>query len=204
MHDLDSEDVEDLPIDEVWKLYGEVSKNVTIHENNLSVLPLELPLQLIPFDQLTFGQFIDLETYVTDNWRDKFCEIIATIYLNCTGGEWHDLQPEPFKDVNIKYRVKQLQDIEINHVYGAVQKYLKWRITFFKSYGLIDDPSETPDPLEDDEPQEEKPNSWMDILNELSNKDVTKFDKILETNVHLIYNQLIHIKNQTKIEPVPL
>jgi len=92
-------------------------------------------------------------------------------------------------------------------VYGAVQKYLKWRQTFFNSYELFADPFEGMDEsnAEDKEviEQEKKRlqnsgDQWMNILNTLTDNDVTKFEDVLRMNVYLVFNQLTHFKSVTK------
>lgn len=207
LKDIPIEDVESMRQKELISHFKEVQHLARVSEHESKQINIGIELQLIDFSQLTFGQFIDLETMVSEDWESNFCKIVASIYLHSEGGGLYETKPEPYEHINVAHRAELIEDCEISDVYGAVQKYLKWRQTFFNSYDLFADPFEGVD-MDDPENQqiiqEEKKrvensgNMWMDILNALSDNDITKFESILRLNVYLVFNQLQHLKNRTK------
>jgi hypothetical protein len=112
--------------------------------------------------------------------------------------------------VNVKGRALLIEDLEINDVLGAGNKYLKWRESFFQSYDIFKDPLEgvdeegaTPEELqiikeEKVKIEQDKENQWMNIVNILTSGDLTKFETVLNQNVYLAFNQLTYLNAQTK------
>jgi hypothetical protein len=201
------EEIELLPSSELIKRFKTIQHLGQVHDNNKDVIDLGIELSFIPFKQLTFGQFIDLETMVSDDWEGNFCKIVASIYLHSEGGGLYETKPEPYEHINVSRRAELIEECEISDVYGAVQKYLKWRQTFFSSYELFADPFEGMDENNEEDKQvieQEKKrlqnsgDQWMNILNTLTDNDVTKFEDVLRMNVYLVFNQLTHLKSVTK------
>lgn len=188
LHDIPLEDVEDMDAPMVYKLLNEVRHETEIHDNNVTKFG---EYNLVKFEQITFGQFIDLETWVTNSWHDNFSKIVAALYLksNYNGDE-------------ITARESEIDEMEVNLFYGAVRKYLSWRVTFYEAFGLWESKEEQEqiDPYEDEpnEPKPYQPNQWLSLLNTLTDNDITKFEQVMALNVYLVYNQLTYLRNQTK------
>jgi hypothetical protein len=208
------DEIESLPSSELIKRFKTIQHLGQVHDNNKEVIDLGIDLKLIPFEQLTLGQFIDCEILVSDGFHKNFCKLIATIYLHSKGGDLYELEYEPFSKVNVKGRALLIEDLEINDVLGAGNKYLKWRESFFQSYDIFKDPLEgvdedgaTPEELqiikeEKVKIEQDKESQWMNIVNILTSGDLTKFETVLNQNVYLAFNQLTYINAQTK-QPVP-
>jgi len=201
------EEVELLPSSELIKRFKTIQHLGQVSEQEKKRINIGIDLDLINFASLTFGQFIDLETMVSEDWEGNFCKIVASIYLHSEGGELYEKKPEPYEHINVAYRAELIEECEISDVYGAVQKYLKWRQTFFNSYELFADPFDGLDENNEDDKQvieQEKKrlqnsgDQWMNILNSLTDNDVTKFEDVLRMNVYLVFNQLTHLKSVTK------
>ena len=210
-NDLDPLEVEDWDSFELIEAYDSV-KNLT----KFSTKPVErievesTPLELIPFQMLTLGQFIDLETMVNDSFFNNIHKIAATIYLRMEGGGMVELKPERYADINLDYRGQLIQELPAQMVVGACNKYLDFRQNFFNSYDIFQDPFEGVDieNMDDEERtiyEEEKRehekrggNQWSDILNILSQNDITKFPQVLETNLFMAFNQVTWLKSNEK------
>ena len=210
-NDLDPLEVEDWDSFELIEAYDSV-KNLT----KFSTKPVErievedTTLELIPFQMLTLGQFIDLETMVNDSFFNNIHKIAATIYLRMEGGGMVELKPERYADINLDYRGQLIQELPAQMVVGACNKYLDFRQNFFNSYDIFQDPFEGVDieNMDDEERaiyEEEKRehekrggNQWSDILNILSKNDITKFPQVLETNLFMAFNQVTWLKSNEK------
>jgi hypothetical protein len=204
------DEIETLPTKELIKQFKSIQHLGQVHDNNKDVIDLGIDLKLVPFEHLTLGQFIDCEILVSDGFHKNFCKLIATIYLSATGGDLYELEYEPFSKVNVTGRALLIEDLEINDVLGAGNKYLKWRETFFQSYDIFQDPLEgvdeegaTPEELqiikdEKEKIEKDKESQWMNIVNVLASGDLTKFETVLNQNVYLAFNQLTYLNAQTK------
>ena len=210
LKELPIEDVESMGQRELIAHFKDVQYLARVSEKENKQINIGIDLQLINFSLLTFGQFIDLETMVSEDWEANFCKIVASIYLHSEGGGLYEAKPEPYEHINVMHRAQLIEECERSEVYGAVQKYLKWRQTFFNSYELFADPFEGMDinNAEDkaiiEEEKKRLKNSgdqWMNILNTLTDRDVTKFEDVLRMNVYLVFNQLTQLKSGTKNNP---
>lgn len=210
-NDLDPLEVEEWDSFELIDAYDKV-KNLT----KFSAKPVErieidgVQLELIPFQMLTLGQFIDLETMVNDDYFANIHKIAATIYLRMEGGGMVETKPERYAEINIEYRSRLIQELPAQMVVGACNKYLDFRQNFFNSYDIFQNPFEGVDinNMDDEERaiyEEEKReherrggNQWSDVLNVLSHNDITKFPQVLEINLFMAFNQVTWIKSNEK------
>lgn len=193
------------------KLINEYAKSVSkIHLSERNENQIEIhstKLDLISFNLLLLGQFIDIEALVNDGWEKNIHKIASSIYLQCEGGEMFDRVPEKYGNINIDFRSELIDELPVNFVYGAVKKYLSFRQTFFDSYELFNDPykdvnvedlnEEELEIYNDDQKKRDKGSSdqWLTLLNVLSNNDITRFDSILGSNLFLTFNQVSWLKS---------
>lgn len=166
--------------------------------------------RLISFSRFTLGQFIDIESLVNDGEIKNLSKIIASLYLIHSENGIIESEIEKYSKVNIEYRAELIEEININLVYGALKKYLNFREKFFKSYELFNDPLDGINQTELDaeelaifkeeikEREKNSKNQWETMLNILSDNDITKFTTILNTNLHLCFNQLSYLKSNNK------
>lgn len=207
LKDIDIQEVEGMSRVQLIEHYKQVEHLARVSEQNKTQINIGIDLNFVDFSQLTLGQFIDLENDVSNDFHGNFCKIIARLYLACVGGELYELKPEPYENINVEYRAQLIEELHISDVYGAAVKYMNWRQKFFDSYSVFKDPFEGVD-LNDPENQaiihEEKQriqsggDMWMNLLNRLSDNDVTKFESILRMNLFLVFNQLEHLNAETK------
>lgn len=132
---------------------------------------------LTTFQELTLGQFIDLENYTADYSKQM---------------------PNMVK---VLYGIEDISDVKLNDVHGAIQSYLNWRTLLYKQYERLFDIGHDDD--EDIEVKQKKNNTahvWMDITMVLSGNDFTKMDYVLNQPLILALNWLAWNKDKQRAE----
>lgn len=208
VNDLDPFDVQEWDGDKLITEFETAQKKSRVSERYSNSITIEgVTLSLIPFESLRLGQFIDLEANVSRGFNQNIHKIASIIYLNVSGGGMYEQIVEPYKNVNLQYRSELIDLLPVNTIYGACKKYLTFRENFFNSYDLFNDEYEgvNPDELDDEERKiyeeemsrrkKEGSNQWSTLLNILTNKDITKFDEVLDLNLFLAFNQVSWLKS---------
>jgi len=204
---LDEYDVQNWDSDKLVREYNRVEKFTVVSERYSNEIQIEgLNLSIIPFESLTLGQWIDVESLVSSDYIGNLHEIAASVYLSNKGGGLYSDEWEQYGNINIKNRAQLIDELPAQQTIGACVKYLRFRKNLFNSYELFNDPLEDVNPEELDPEEleifnEEKAerekvasNQWERLLNLLSNNDITKFDSVLSQNLFLSLNQASYLK----------
>jgi hypothetical protein len=157
------------------------------------------PLQL---NNLTLGEFIDIEHYINDfnNWG------IATAILTrqTKVDEWGEIMFEPYKYQPTE-RANVFLEMPIPYVQWVIDNYSRWRSDFIEKYSLLFHQKEDGIDTEDDEmvgreridakvAQKKQAIaikwSWERLLWDLTDGDITKMESLLMTPVILVFNIL--------------
>jgi hypothetical protein len=167
LYDCEIEDIENLTVDELTDV-----SNLPF----LSKLPTEVnskvyDFELIPFNKLTLGQFIDLENFITD-----VSKVSAIIYH----------RPNEQYNYDIKARANIMNDLSMHDLYGAYTSYLNYRENIINNSGLF----ESAETDEDDPQPKSNKYAWEMMVNVLSNDDITKYHKVLNLSHVLCFNYL--------------
>ena len=190
LDDITIEELEDLLI-EVKFIKGEPHKN---YKNQIGVY------QLKPFNKITLGEFISLESYFSDNYIEKLLNIVAILYRRVRVNEWNDNVLESY-NYHSNDRLNWFLDFPITDVYGLLPEYIKFREDIIDQYKNLmsesyeDDfePSENMDSEEQKELEEEKKQkkwAWEQLIWSLCNEDLTKFHAVCELPLILVFNFL--------------
>jgi hypothetical protein len=190
LDDITIEELEDLLI-EVKFIKGEPHKN---YKNEIGVY------QLKPFNKITLGEFISLESYFSDNYIEKLPNIVAILYRRVRVNEWGDNVLESY-NYHSNDRLNWFLDFPITDVYGLLPEYIKFREDIIDQYKNLmsesyeDDfePSENMDSEEQKELEEEKKQkkwAWEQLIWSLCNEDLTKFHAVCELPLILVFNFL--------------
>lgn len=192
------EDLDDITIEELEYLLievkfikGEPHKN---YKNEIGIY------QLKPFNKITLGEFISLESYFSDNYIEKLLNIVAILYRRVRVNEWGDNVLESY-NYHSNDRLNWFLDFPITDVYGLLPEYIKFRediIDQYKnlmseSYEEDFEPSENMDSEEQKELEEEKKQkkwAWEQLIWSLCNEDLTKFHAVCELPLILVFNFL--------------
>ena len=190
LDDITIEELEDLLI-EVKFIKGEPHKN---YKNEIGVY------QLKPFNKITLGEFISLESYFSNNYIEKLLNIVAILYRRVRVNEWGDNVLESY-NYHSNDRLNWFLDFPITDVYGLLPEYIKFREDIIDQYKNLmsesyeDDfePSENMDSEEQKELEEEKKQkkwAWEQLIWSLCNEDLTKFHAVCELPLILVFNFL--------------
>lgn len=190
LDDITIEELEDLLI-EVKFIKGEPHKN---YKNEIGIY------QLKPFNKITLGEFISLESYFSDNYIEKLLNIVAILYRRVRVNEWGDNVLESY-NYHSNDRLNWFLDFPITDVYGLLPEYIKFREDIIDQYKNLmsesyeDDfePSENMDSEEQKELEEEKKQkkwAWEQLIWSLCNEDLTKFHAVCELPLILVFNFL--------------
>ena len=182
----------------ITKISDRYSEQITIDENQL---------HLLPFEQIKLGQFIDLEELINQSEIINMHKVAATLYLQKQGGQMIEETFESYANINVEYRSNLINELPVNLIFGAVQKYMTFRQKFFSSYEIFNDPFEGVDvALMDEEEREiynqevkqresQSQNQWLMLLNSVTDNDITKFNTVLDMNLFLVFNQISYLKS---------
>ena len=159
-------------------------------------------------NKISFGEFIDLEYYFSINYHLHLPEICAILYRKTKLDEWGNAIFEPYDNINIDERKNLFNELHISKIYGVINEYLNFKImindTYKNLFEITLDESEL-----DEEPEayneEEQAEiayenkiakwSWENVLNKLSNGDLTKYDEITNLSIIFVMNQLSYRKD---------
>ena len=159
-------------------------------------------------NKISFGEFIDLEYYFSTDYFLHLPEICAILYRKTKQDEWGNTIFEPYDNINIDERKNLFNDLPISNIYGIIKEYLKFKDlinnTYKNLFEITLDESELDEEPEayDEEEQAEIAYenkiakwSWENVLNKLSNGDLTKYEDITNLSIIFILNQLSYRKD---------
>lgn len=203
--DIGSDEL-DLDTDELFDLYS----NLKWLNNNIATSYSSKigDFHIKKWNDLTLGEFIDIENAVMSNPYNNIHILCAIIYRRTKNDEWGNIELEPYK-YDIFDRSNNFLDIPITQVYGLLSSYMEFRESFMKTYdSLFGDSSINDKSLDIEEEQEltgpelaarkKELNkerslskwSWESMIWNLSNQDITKFESIFNTSLILTFNVL--------------
>jgi hypothetical protein len=163
-------------------------------------------LYLIPFNNLTLGEWIDLDYYLKNNLDLK---IIEVLYRQKNDNPWDKVEYESYGSFS-KERSEFLLELKAEDVLGVKQMYIQWRENVLTQYqGLF----QTFDKVEDysdldikaqreieqalKEEEQMKQFAWERLVMLLCDNDITKFNQVLELPVIQVFN-IMAMKKITK------
>lgn len=189
--DLDIEEVGDLIRNLEW-LKRQPSSNFKTNVGKY---------KLIDFKHLTLGQYIDINYFKTEQWKN-FHLILAILYRQIKQNEWGNETIEPYGQINLNKRADEFLDLPINDVYGVINSFNqfdeKFKQTYYNQFNP-DIPEEDLDPEEDltiedkkeIEKEKERANwAWESLIYNLCDGDLTKYDAVLELPLIFVFNQI--------------
>jgi len=136
--------------------------------------------ELIKFDEMTLGQFIDLEVAVSNNLYKNVKQIISVLYNNV-----------PVKP-----------DTKLGEVWGAIKYYMQWRILLYSKYkNLFDIGSEDNEAV--DNTQDNNVNNahiWYNIVMVLADNKFLNIEPVVSRPLIEALNWLAWNKDRIKKE----
>ena len=198
MLDCYPEDIDELAIEELEELLlsvkfirDEPPKN---YKSELGIYKLK------PFNKITLGEFISLESYFSDNYILKLPNIIAILYRRFRVNEWGDETLETY-NYNSNDRLDWFLDFPITDVYGLLPEYIKFRDGIIDQYKNlmtesyeddfeIDSNMDAEDLKAAEEEKKQQKWGWETLIWNLCSEDLTKFHAVCELPLILVFNFL--------------
>lgn len=194
--DLPLKDIEDMSVEELTRNVKSLSW--INKEPNKKYAKKIGDYEIVPFKKITWGMFIDLEFYYSNNYINELPTICGILYRQLKKDKWDRVVIEPYEYDPIK-RGYEFRDIPITSVYGVATSYLDYRndLINVKYKNLFDSGYEDEEETEltgqdlkeykEEKQREERFNKWAyeSVTLQLANDDITKMDDIL--NMPLIY-----------------
>ena len=192
------EDLDDITIEELEDLLIEVK---FIKDEPLKNYKKEIGVyKLKPFNKITLGEFISLESYFSDNYIQKLLNIVAILYRRVRVNEYGDNVLETY-NYHSNDRLDWFLDFPITDVYGLLPEYIKFRDDIIDQYKNLmsesyEDDFETDSTLDAEEQKEieeekkQKKWAWEQLIWSLCNEDLTKFHAVCELPLILVFNFL--------------
>ena len=155
------------PLSTINKLDEEVLAFITgvclqrFQLNNQPVNSSVLDHTLIDFEEITFAQYIDLDTFISGGVGNNVIDIASVLY-NCNREE--------------------IKSVPIETVWGAVVEYTKWREGTYKEYDEffeLEGQKEGPQPEMDGE-EANIQLMWWEAIMALANEDFLKIHQVVE------------------------
>jgi len=172
-------------------------------------------LYLMDLNQLTIGEFIDLEHFITDGYTKNLSIILAILYRQKTIYN-SSFKLDEFEEYGnwIYHRAPLFDEVCVNDVYGVINNYLTFRANIFETYkGLFD--NEDPEELDIDESESFKSKlektkanddakatrkwGWEILLYKLAKEDPLKMTEAAGMSLIQAFNILAMTK-ETKVE----
>ena len=196
--DINSEDIEDLDIEEVTVMLADIkyinsepSKNFKRQLNDYYYKPL---------DKLTIGEYIDLEFYFSIDYNKHIGHIASILYRQKSTNEWGVTIYEPYA-FSPRDRHELFDEYKINDIYGIIPEFIAFRENFMETYGNLfhDNTAEDDDEVrptnseEAKEIQQEKSQlkwGWERLIYSLCNEDLTKFEEVTNLPLIMTFNML--------------
>jgi len=217
--DVDSDELEDLSIDELNNLFNSVKW--ALHEpkkgfkSKLTIDDEDFIFK--PFNKLTLFEFIDLEYFLSNDYIVHISHILSVFYRRIDKDKWNNVEFEPYIFSPFE-RFELFDDQIVTDVYGILTDYLKYRENFMQKYENLfndnDEDDEEQDDINDfDSVDEYKANKeavehgkkakkwgWESLLFDLCDGDITKMDDVGNQSLIFVFNMLSMRKDMGYLE----
>lgn len=199
--DIPLEDVEEMSMDSLIEIVDKIRFIKT--EPSTKYAKKLGDYQVLPFNKLTWGAFIDLEFYISKDYIEHIEIVTGVLLRKVMPDTWGVTQYEPY-NYHPKQRGEELLNVPITGIYGIVQEYVNYRNDLINNkYAELFNRS-----LDDDEEeelngqdlaeynkrkgQERAFNKWSyeSITYDLAKEDVTKMNDVLDLPLIYILNIL--------------
>lgn len=159
--------------------------------------------KLIDINTIKLGEFIDIEYFLNNNFIKNIHKIAAIMYRKYKYDEFNNIIYEPYKNINLETRGEYFLNQPIINILGVIKYINEFKSIFNENYKTVLNPNineEDLDPIDELDEKEKKEIekeklrekwSWEFLLKELTNDDLTKYNKILDLELIFIFNQLI-------------
>ncbi len=162
--------------------------------NTIMLNPIELvnsigKYKLIDFDNMTTGEYIDLDFYYSDV---KYYANFMSILYRANNEPYNGSQPDLFKDVEFRF------------YNGAIKAYIEWKIEFIKNFKYLysESSNETKSNVMgfSDEELFAEEFGWYPMLYSAANEDFLKIDEVTKTKAVSFLTYVNFLKRKNELE----
>jgi len=200
-----------LPDDELWEDLDVEDLNKTIKELKwLNSEPSKNfkrqigDLHCIDINQITFGQFIDLNYYFSENYLDNIFIICGILYRKKSINEWGTVVYEPYDSINIYERSELFKELPITDIYGIFDYYISFKDKITEIYKPLFTPQFDENEFTDEDYTEEEKKeieeeeklsqwAWNNVVYRLVGSDITKHKDVYNMNFVSILNHVTYL-----------
>ena len=167
--------------------------------------------------KISFGEFVDLENWITSDNEEDLKYVLATYYRKNINEEpdFNGIKLEPYGDY-VMHRAEHFGELSVSILFDVVDEINKFRILFQDNYGpllrLKDEENDFDEPIEEEtnadkrarieeENNQKRLNKWgWDVLvYRLANGDITKFEQIYGLPIIQVMN-LLAMQSELKLD----
>ena len=154
---------------------------------------------LKPMNELTLGEFIDLEYYFSNDYIKFLPNICALLYRIPSRMEDNSVIEWESTEFKTTSRAHYFLEQPITKMYGILTEYIKFRDQFITKHSNLmtedieDDLSDIDDPEERKEAEKQKASNkwgWEQLIWSMCNGDLTKYDQVINMKLILVFNFL--------------
>ena len=155
------------------------------------------------FDEMTLGEYADIESFIKSGAEKHLPEIMAVLYRPIKE-EIDGVYTIEAYDGNIKIRTEIMRKMSATQVHSALFFFVSFQQSIIKNYGIIFDTTASGN--EDAIASESFADkwSWFGVMYRLTNADISKLDAItrlplLECLTWLSYETDLNVQNKVKL-----
>ena len=198
------------PEDSMWSELGLADLKAYIKQiswiNQLPKFDLKNELNLFklkPNEDLTLGEYLDIDYYFTNNYLENLPKIAAIYYRHYKHDEYDNILLETYQNIDIGKRAIEFGNNSVLLLLPLIQYFNEYKLWIVNNnpnlfVPILDneeglDEEDLNDPIVQQEIAKEKlleAWSWEHILHKLTNGDITKNNSILDLPFIMILNQL--------------
>ena len=158
-------------------------------------------------EQLTLGEFIDLEYYFGIDYVKNLTTIASVFYKRYKLDDFDNVIYEPYS-YNPSGRAELFDEVMVTDIYGIISEYLKFRTDFMKAYENLFQPEiesdeevemDVEDKKAEEEEEQAKKWAWERMLYELAGGDLTKIETITDLPLVMVFN-FMSMKTELKLD----
>jgi len=157
-----------------------------------------------PLNDLTLGEFVDLESFQTDI-ESNLSRVAALLWRKTRQNEWGNTIWEPY-EYDLESRLVDFSTAPITSIYPILGVYQKWRQNFFENYAelfMTEEDKVEIEALEDEGnysrteakkaeilEERQKKWSWEALIWNMAGEDMCQIIPLLQLPVLLVFNML--------------
>lgn len=145
------------------------------------VNPMVRGAQLLDFDKMTFGDFVDLEVLIGRDPQQNMSRIASVLYSRANTDEWY------------------LED-----VWPAFQYYLTWRQELYRRYKALFEIDDVQEGTVDKENKQDPIHNWYDLIMVLADEKFLNIELVVERPLIEAFNFLAWKKEQAIKQQIEL